>query len=158
MQPGQMPPDLPGGSLSALCIILFCLSRPLLPNVSFHSYYVSMCKQVTLIVAMQSLFRYRNQGSERGSNLPKVTQGGSRGAKVTTQAWATPELFPLGLTAPCPSRHPAGLSTCAGRLLPGLGVRRRRKRLAAAPAGLGACHIFAGDGHEGGGPSWPPGS
>ena len=153
-----MPPDLPRGSLSALCIILFCLSRPLLPTVSFHPCYVSMCKAGHINCCYAVLIQLQKPRLSEWSNLPKATQGGSRGTKVTTQVWVMPKLLPLSLTAPCPSRCPAGLSTCAGRLLPGLGVRSRRKRLAAAPAGLGACHIFAGGGHEGGGPSWPPGS
>lgn len=63
------------------------------------------------------------------------------------------KLFPLSLTAPCPSRHPARSVYHAGALAASLGVRSRRKRLAAVLAGTSVPVISSLGGHEGGGPS-----
>lgn len=84
------------------------------------------------------------EGQRGGVTYP---QGDSRRAKVTTQVCATPKLLPF-------SRAPSSkCPVCSCRVYP---CCQEQEGFLRAAAGLGACHIFSGAGHEGGRPSLPP--
>ena len=88
-----MPPDLPRGSLSALCIILFCLSRPLLPTVSFHPCYVSMRKAGHINCCYAVLIQLQKPRLSEGSKSREVIwldvrEWGGRCPSKRTPWWA----------------------------------------------------------------------